>query len=130
MNFGITSVRYSIPFAFKDPKDIRNQVSSMIKERVLVSEKFKKKYGSARLAIIVVLKKETKELSVHGPTADKDLVDYAVWLPYRKIKQSENYRIEYLKFLIKGICIVFEKYMIGTNELFQIEKELVKSIIE
>jgi len=110
MNFNIDSVTFSIPFSFPDPKGVREILTIKIREVIEPSVKFKKKFGEANLAFIIILKRETKELQIKGPTADTELVDFAIWLPYKKIKNSSNYKISYLEYIQKGMLQIFKKY--------------------
>lgn len=110
MKLFINSVKFSIPFMFPDPEDLRREIQDRISLVIQESSEFNSKHGKADLAFIIVLDKKTEDLEVKGPTVDKELVDYAIWLPYKKIKLSENYRIAYLNYLKSGILKVLAKY--------------------
>lgn len=56
------------------------------------------------------MERKTKELEIKGPEADEELVEYFIWLPYKAIKDSDNYRIAYINYLKEGILKVLRKY--------------------
>lgn len=129
MKFSIHSVIGKIPFSFPDPKDLRNKLSLEIRKELVPSSKFIDKYNNANLAFIIVLEKRTKELEIKGPSVDNELVDYAIWLPYNKIKKSKNYRLAYLENLESSFLEIFKKYdfdIEGVNEIFNSMKDELK----
>ncbi len=73
-------------------------------------EKFQKKHGNASLDFIIVLNRKTVDLEIKGPTADKELVDYAIWLPNKKINSSSNSRLSYISYIEEGMKKVLSLY--------------------
>ena len=117
MDIHCNTVTYNIPFAFKDPKDIRDNVFAMLRDRVRPSKIFKEKFGDSTIKIIIVLDNKNKELKILGPTIGGNLVDFTIWLPYKKIKNSSNYRLEYFNQIKEGLLQIFEKYYFDLEEL-------------
>ncbi len=110
MNFHISNVLHQIPFGFIDPSDLRHKLADGIRTVIKPSQKFISKYGATNLGITIVLERRTKELEIKGPESDEELVEYFLWLPYKKIKNADNYRIAYLNFLEEGILKILGKY--------------------
>lgn len=120
----MTPVTFSIPFSFKDPKELRLELLNGLNRVVKPSRKFIEKHGESELAFLVVLERKTEELKILGPSTGDDLVDYTFWLPYKRIKQSENYRLEYLKVLREGLMVIFNKYDFNLEEIEKVFDEL------
>jgi hypothetical protein len=108
--YSITPVIYNIPFCFPNPKEMRAFLLEELKQIVKPSEKFIAKHGGSQLTFAAVLERKTIELKVLGPSTGDDLVFYTIWLPYKKIKYSDNYKLEYLNSLEEGMMQIFKKY--------------------
>lgn len=129
LEISLTPVFYPIPFSFKDPKDLRANLVDSLREIIKPSNFFTAKYGNADLTFILVLERKTKELKVLGPTSGNELVDYTIWLPYKRIKNSANYKVEYLKVLKEGMLPIFKKYKFEISSIEKVFSELEKKYV-
>lgn len=109
MNLNYNDVNYNIPFVFSNPKTEKDLFFSYLNEELKGNCNYKKKYGNADLKIILVLEQKTKSLDIKGPTLSKNLIDYSFWLPYKKIKNSTDYKKEYLLNVWTGLDTVLRK---------------------
>ncbi|MBV6427454.1 MAG: hypothetical protein KIPDCIKN_01972 [Haliscomenobacter sp.] len=130
MRITIANVKFNIPFMFKDPEDIRNELRSMLDVDWVSPKKFQDKFGSANLSFVLVLERKTENLEVKGPTADKELVDFAIWLPYKKINSSNNYRLSYISHIEEGMKKILSMYGFDLEYFNAIFLELKKKEIE
>lgn len=128
MRISCSTVTYNIPFAFKDPKDIRDEVFRLLQQTIESSTSFKERHGDSDLMIFIALDRKPDLLEVRGPSTGNNLVDYTIWLPYKRIKQCQNYELEYLEALIEGLRIIFSKYSMGTSELELIREKVSQEI--
>lgn len=132
MRITLSSVRFNAPFMFADPEDLRKDLLDMLATSWESTTEFQEKFGQADLDFIIVVDKNNNELKIKGPTKDSELVDFAIWLPYKKIKNSENYRLAYLDYVKQGVIKVLEKYKfeleVFENIFYVIaQKELTKN---
>jgi hypothetical protein len=128
MKIYVSAVNYSIPFAPPDPLDIRAKLAEAIRHTTQPSSDYLNKFGNADLDIIAVLDRNTKELEVKGPTFDSKLVEFGIWLPYKKMKGDQNYRLSYFNHFCEGIFIILNRYNFDTQEtkiaIDNLQKEL------
>jgi len=129
MKIHFTTVTYNIPFLFKDPEDIRLSILKELRSNVIESETYRLKHGDSKLKLIVVLDNKNKELRVLGPVTGDNIVDYTIWLPYKKIKNSSDYRIEYYNQLTQGLLEVFEKYDYNIEEIKSLFERLKTNVL-
>ncbi|MEM9889096.1 MAG: hypothetical protein AAF849_24680 [Bacteroidota bacterium] len=130
MKLFISAVNYSIPFAPKDPDDLRYALAEAIGPTIRPSKKYEEKFGNANLDMIAVLERKTKELEIKGPTVDSELVDFGIWLPYKKMKNSSNYRLSYFNYFCEGILTLLRKYDFDTLETEKAIDELRKKLFQ
>lgn len=110
MKVYLTSISYSVPFGIQDPRELREKISIDLNNVLEASNEFKSKYADSDLLMPIVFHPDTKKLKVLGPSKEKRLVIYNIWLPIRVIKKSDNWKLEYLKFLKEGIFQILLKY--------------------
>lgn len=73
---------------------------------------------------------EPLRLEVRGPTVfkkDKD-VEYSIFLPFRRIVESENPPVTALNYIFAGVYSVLEKMQIDTNKLRAEQDRIVEHI--
>ncbi len=130
MRITIATVTYNIPFMFADPKDIRHELQQMLAIDWERPEKFHRRHGNTNLCFIIILNRETVELEIKGPTTDKKLIDFAIWLPYKKINSSNNYRLSYISYIEEGMRKVLSKYEFNIEPFDSIFSKLKEKELE
>lgn len=130
MYISISSIKFSIPFMFPDPEDLRQALHQMLSREWDSPETFKRKYGRANLDFMIVLDRKTKDLEIKGPTIDEELVDFVLWLPYKEIKSSSNYRMSYLRYIKEGMLEVLSRYDFNLDPFKEIFSTLEQKEIE
>jgi hypothetical protein len=124
MKISITGVKFSIPFMFPDPSDLRQKLHQALAVEWSPTNEFFGKFGEADLCFIIVLSEKTKELEVKGPTKGMKMIDYTLWLPYKRIKAEDNYRNAYLAFIKEGVFSVLAKYNFNLEPFVQLFDEI------
>ena len=79
---------------------------------------------------MIVLDRKTKDLEIKGPTIDEELVDFVLWLHYKEIKSSSNYRMSYLRYIKEGMLEVLSRYDFNLDPFKEIFSTLEQKEIE
>jgi hypothetical protein len=106
-------------------------LSKEITALVEPSHTFVKKYGSDfNLIFNVSAKRAIQDNEIKGPTVFKKTkdVEYTVSLPFDVITRDAEVPKSALKFLLNGVCSVFESLDIGTAKIMERKGALIESI--
>lgn len=127
MEFSISSIFPEPGISFKVSYKVKKLIANLIKDNIVNKVEFEHKYKGFRLGIIISTESSRKAFEVKGPDISKRFrtVDYAVWIPYSEVVNSENMLEIYIDYVFKGIQEVFFKEQIEGINLNKI-KTLIK----
>jgi len=114
---------------------ISGKVSQLVLDKLIANlpvenQEVIRKGESYSLGIVVSTGEDVAELSVLGPSISKKykMIDYAVWIPYRKVIESENVLMSYIDYLYQGIVIVLKKYDYPTAVVAEIFEDVKREV--
>lgn len=83
------------------------------------------------LGLIISTNRETRDTLVKGPDHDKrnKVVNYGLWLPYRKIINSKDILDAYLTCLFNAIVILFKTFNVNEKDVRKIESEIKQEVL-
>jgi len=129
VQFGQIYVQPGVSFPFS--AGFQRRLSREVTELVEPSPKFIKKYGSDFTLIFRISAKQgLEDNEIYGPAVfrkDKD-VEYSVFLPFDVIATHSDAPRYALRFLLKGVCKVFESLEIKTDKLLDKQDTLIEGI--
>jgi hypothetical protein len=112
---------YGIPGAsFPFSHLFQRHLSSEVTARVEASPKFVKQYGEDfELMFNVSAKPGLRDIEIRGPAVYKKTkdVEYTVFLPFDVIIPHADAPRRAIRFLLKGVCEVFDRLEIDTSRL-------------
>ena len=83
------------------------------------------------LGVIITTGTQVKVREVKGPDISKrfKVKDYALWMPYHKIVESDDMLRSYLYHLFEGINEVFLKENISTDVIAKVKKAVEEQVL-
>src|SRR5262249_34269143 len=117
----------SFPFSHLFQRRLSREVTALVEP----SSKFLKKYGSDfKLIFNVSAKQGLQDNEIRGPSVfrrTKD-VEYTVFLAFDVIMRHADAPRHALRFLLKGVCDVFDRLEIDTTRLLDEQEALIEGI--
>jgi hypothetical protein len=95
------------------------------------SPKFIEEYGSDfNLIFRISAKKKLQDNEIRGPTVFRKgkNVEYTVFLPFDIISHHSDVPQSALKFLLKGVCSVFQSLGIDTSKVIERQETMIENI--
>ena len=127
--FGQIYIEPGVSFPFNH--HFQRYLSKEITDLVEPSTKFIKKYGSDfKLGFNVSAKNAIQDIEINGPTVfrkSKD-VEYTIFLPFDVITHNAEVPKCALKFLMRGVCSVFESLDIDVAKILEKQDSLIEHI--
>ena len=117
----------SFPFSHHFQKRISKEVTALVEPSVT----FIKKYGrDFELMFNVSAKQALLENEIRGPTVFKKTrdVEYTVFLPFEVIIRQPEVPKSALRFLLQGVCDVFDLLEIDKSKLLEKQDALIDDI--
>jgi len=123
---------YIVPgISFPFSTDFQLRLSREVTDLVEPSSKFIKKYGSDfKLIFRISAKTRLQDNEIKGPSVyrkDKD-VEYVVFLPFDVIATHDDAPKHALRFLLKGVCEVFDLLEIEADRLVDKRDMLIEGM--
>lgn len=127
--FGQIYIEAGVSFPFSHHFQLR--LSQEVTALVVPSPKFLNKYGeNFELMFRISAKEALEDNEIRGPTVFKRTkdVEYTVFLPFTVIMQQADAPKHALKYLLKGVCNVFDQLEIDTTNLIKKQESLIDGI--
>lgn len=129
VNFTQMYIEPGIDFDFS--YHFQEYLSEEVSALVSPSPKFLEKYGrNYSLSFCVSAKKRLKGSELRGPSLFKKMksVEYTIFLPFSVIRRESEIPQTALRFLLKGVCSVFESLDIDTTKIVERQGSMIEHI--
>ena len=129
IHFGQVYVQPGVSFPFTH--HFQRRLSEAISALVEPSPTFAKKFGDDYALIFrISAKKGLHDNEVLGPTVFKKArdVEYTVFLPFDEIARSSDVPRTALRYLLKGVCSVFNSLGIDSSRVVGAQESIVEGI--
>jgi hypothetical protein len=109
----------------------QRRLSSDVTSLVAPSARFIKRYGEDfDLTFNVSTKRGLDDNEIKGPTVFKKTrdVEFTIFLPFDVITRHADAPIHFMSYLLRGVCVVFDRLEIDTAKLLESQQAIVAGI--
>ena len=115
------------PFSYR----FQHYLSTTVTDLVTPSATFREQYGSdSKLVFNISAKRIIQEAEIKGPTVFKKTkdVEYSVFLPFDVIMCNSEVPQSALRYLLHGVCSVFESLGIDPTPIVERQESMIQHI--
>lgn len=131
MRFNISSIFPEPGYTFDVSFKVRKLIVLKINESIFNSISFDSPYHDYVLNAVIATDSKTEVISVKGPDIFKKrkMIDYAIWIPYKKTIEGEDYLKTYIDFVFIGIEEILNRCKINFNLLGEIKRTIESEVL-
>jgi hypothetical protein len=115
------------PFTHHFQRRLSDEITALVEP----SARFIEKYGiDFELTFRISAKQIIPDNEIKGPTVSRRTkdVEYTVFLPFDVITRQSEVPQNALRFLLRGVCSVFESLNIETEKILELQDNLIEQI--
>lgn len=130
MKFSISSIFPEPGYSFMVSFKIKKLIVAKINQEIFENH-WEGQHITYQLNAVVATNSKTEMLNVMGPDIDKKrkMIDYAIWMPYKSIAESDNYLKAYIDNLFIGLKEILNRCQINSDLLDNIKKSVEDDVI-
>jgi hypothetical protein len=110
---------------------IYKRIRQLLIEEIMHPFELDKKDSDTFIGLITATSLNTEALEVRGPELNKKnkTINYGLWLPYRKITESDDYLRDFLQNYFDALVKVFQHYDVPEANVRKVQKQTESEVL-